>query len=58
MAFKYVPLRSRAPDTGLVPEGREEANLKHVVRNFFHLKLVALLQTDSTLIAQLMRQRA
>jgi hypothetical protein len=38
----YVPLRAQGPDTVLVSGGREGVNPRHVVRNFFLLKLVTL----------------
>jgi hypothetical protein len=43
MFFKYIPLRSQAPDTALVSGGREGVNPRHVIWNFFLLKLVTLL---------------
>jgi hypothetical protein len=37
MFFKYIPLRSQAPDTALVSGGREGVNTRHVVWNLFLL---------------------
>jgi hypothetical protein len=45
--FKYVPLHSQTPDTALVTGGREGVIPKHVIRNFFLLKLVTLDPTDT-----------
>jgi hypothetical protein len=40
--FKYVPLQAQAPDTALVFRRREGVNPRHVIQNFFLLKLVTL----------------
>jgi hypothetical protein len=42
--FKYVPLHAQVPDTALVSGGNGGMNPRHVVRNFFLLKLVTLLE--------------
>jgi hypothetical protein len=42
MIFKHAQLRSEAADTALVSGRREGVNPRHVVRNFFLLKLVTL----------------
>jgi hypothetical protein len=40
--YKYAPLCAQSPDTVFVSGGREGVDPRHVVRNFFVLRLVTL----------------
>jgi hypothetical protein len=44
--FKYIPLRTQAPDTALVSGEREGANPRHATWNSFLLKLVTLYEVQ------------